>query len=228
MKIGDIKIEALRLMFAQLDPLISAENLSSYENSDTIGDYLFGMTGSINRALVDITSRKILPEKAKDLTFDGGSSLMSAHRIDLSAVEGLKDDFYAVSRLVVESEYGYDGNAPYRMEGNTIVFICPYPNARVTLLYYPKIKLLTGQAYIDNVRDLSKIPDENPDENPVVIPDEIAAVIPYFIKGELYREDEIGDAAEAMSWYEQRLASLAPYGTERQGNVRSTYSMVTL
>ena len=219
MKIGDIKIEALRLMFAQLDPLISAETLSSYENSDTIGDYLFGMTGSINRALVDITSRKILPEQAKDLTFDGGSSLMSAHRIDLSKV----DDFYAVSRLVVESEYGYDGNAPYRMEGNTIVFICPYPNARVTLLYYPKIKLLTGQAD-DNTRDLSKITDENP----VVIPDEIAAVIPYFIKGELYREDEIGDAAEAMSWYEQRLASLAPYGTEKQGHVHATYSMVTL
>lgn len=215
MKIGDIKIEALRLMFAQLDPLINAENLSSYENSDTIGDYLFGMTGSINRALVDITSRKILPEKAKDLTLERGSSLMSAHRIELSPEKGF-NDFYAVSRLVVESEYGYDGNAPYRMEGNTIVFICPYPNARVTLLYYPKVKLLTGQAYEDNKRDLSEIPDE------------IAAVIPYFIKGELYREDEIGDAAEALSWYEQRLAMLAPYGAEKQGHVHATYSMVTL
>lgn len=208
MKVRDIKIEALRLMFAELDPLIDAENLSSYENSDAIGDYLAGMTGSINRALADITSRRILPERTKDITLTKTTSLMSSQRVDLSNVA----DFYDVSRLVVDTGYSYDGNAPYRMEGKTIVFLCPYEDARVTLLYYPKLDPVMSW---DNTKELD-------------IPNEIAAVIPYFIKGELYRQDEVNDAAEAMLWYEQRLASLAPNSTERQGHVASVYEQVTL
>ena len=208
MKVGDIKIEALRLMFAELDPLVSASNLTAYENSDTIGEYLAGMTGSINRALDDIESRRILPERSVCLADITSVQGRPGKRYDLSAI----DDFYDVSRIILESDEGYDGCAPYRMEGKKLVLLFPHDSADVTLLYYPKIPPI---ATYDNNKELE-------------LPNEIAGVIPYFIKGELYRLDEIGDAAEALSWYEQRIAALSPNSTDRQTHVVSTYSQVIL
>lgn len=208
MKIGDIKIEALRLMFALIEGNMTAETLTDYEQSDTVGDYLAAMPGSINRALADITSRRILPEKRHVLTLADGQRLMSAYRFDLSQI----DDFYDVSRVIAETHNGYDGNYPFRMEGRTLVLLAPDDSATFTLLYYPKLAPVGAWA---NTHDLD-------------IPDEIASVIPYFLKGEIYREDEIGDAAEAMSWYEQRLAALDPHRTEKQDRVVSTYSQVLL
>lgn len=209
MKVGDIKIEALRLMFAELDPLVSASNLTSYENSDTIGEYLAGMTGSINRALADIESRRILPERSVCLADITSVQGRHGKRYDLSAPA---INFYDVSRIILESDEGYDGCAPYRMEGKKLVLLFPHDSADVTLLYYPKIPPI---ATYDNNKELE-------------LPNEIAGVIPYFIKGELYRLDEIGDAAEAMSWYEQRIAALSPNSTDIQTHVVPTYSQVTL
>lgn len=208
MKIGDIKIEALRLMFAVSDGSMTAETLHEYEGMDTVGDYLAAMPGSINRCLSDISSRRILPEKRYELRLAEGQRLVSAYRFDLSKIE----DFYDVSRVIAEGQNGYDGDYPFRMEGKTLVLLSPDDGAAFTLLYYPKLAL---PAPYDNEMDLE-------------IPDEIAAVIPYFLKGEIYREDEIGDAAEAMSWYEQRLAALDPHRTEKQTRVSSVYSQVIL
>lgn len=208
MTVGDIKIEALRLMFAELDPLINAESVSDYENSDTIGTYLAAMPGSINRCLSNITSRRILPEKSKNLLLSDDEQRMGSYRFDLSGM----DDFYDVSRVTVQSEQRYDGNAPYRMEGKTLVLLNPCDDATVTLLYYPRLALVKPY---ENTKELD-------------IPDEIAAVIPYFIKGEVYREDEINDAGEAMLWYEQRLAELESHRTEVQGHTVSVYSQVML
>lgn len=208
MKIGDIKIEALRLMFALIEGDMRAETLTNYEQSDTVGDYLDAMAGSINRALADITSRRILPEKSKELSFTEDQRRMSAYRFDLSQIE----DFYDVSRVIAETHNGYDGNHPFRMEGRTLVLLAPDETAHFTLLYYPKLALHPSYG----------------NEAELAIPDEIASVIPYFIKGELYREDEVSDAAEAMSWYEQRLAALDPHRTEKQDRVVATYSQVML
>ncbi len=209
MKIGDIKIEALRLMFAEVDACMSADNISDYENSDTVGDYLAAMPGAINRCLSDIASRRILPEKRTALSLSDGERLMSAYRFDLPKIAA---DFYDVSRVIAETHHGYDGDYPFRMEGKTLVLLCPDESARFTLLYYPTLPTV---ASYDNGLELE-------------IPDEIASVIPYFIKGEIYREDEVSDAAEAMSWYEQRIAALDRHRTEKQTHVSSVYSQVML
>lgn len=208
MKIGDIKIEALRLMFAQIDADVTAETLADFENSNTLGDYLAAMHGSINRCLSDIVSRRILPAKSKTLTLSEEHRSMSAYRFDLSEI----GDFYDVSRVIAETHNGYDGNYPFRMEGKTLVLMSPDEGAQFTLLYHPTVELV-------NVWENSLELD---------LPDEIVSVIPYFIKGELYREDEASDAAEAMSWYEQRLASLDPHRTEKQDCVHPVYSQAVL
>lgn len=208
MKVGQIKIEALRLMFADIDPLISPNNIADYETDDQYGDYLRAMTGSINRAINDIVSRRILPEKALDIPPGTGSTRYGNRRLNLTE----HPEIYDVSRVIAESDRGYDGAHPFRMEGRTVLLLGADADASYTLLYYPRI---TEVKTCENDRELE-------------IPDEIASVIPYFIKGELYRQDEAGDASEAMSWYEQRIAALSPYHTGTQTHVASTYSQVML
>lgn len=210
MTVGQIKIEALRLMFAaDLDPLISPKNIADHETDDQYGDYLTAMTGSINRAINDIVSRRILPEKALEVPLGSGSRRGITLRLNL----GEYKDLYDISRVIRETDYDYDGAYPFRMEGKVMVLLAPDESARFTILYHPRVKAV--ETY-ENDRDLAEIPDE------------IASVIPYFVKGELYRQDEAGDASEAMSWYEQRIAALSPYHTGTQTHVASTYSQVLL
>ena len=208
MKVGDIKIDALRLMFAEIDNGMTAENVGSYDGDAEVGDYLRSMPGSIRRSLLDLESRRILPERSAPLKLAEAERVKSFYRFDLSTIK----DFYDVSRVTMYGESSYEGDYPYRIEGNTLILISPDENATFNLLYYPRVK----------------IPSALGNGEVLEIPDEIAALIPYFIKGELYRQDEINDAAEAMSWYEQRLALLAPKRTEKQSHVSSVYSQVML
>lgn len=196
-------------MFADLDPLISPNNISDYETDDQYGDYLSAMTGSINRAINDIVSRRILPEESLEIPAGTGSTRYGNRRLNLTEYP----EIYDVSRVIAESDRGYDGARPFRMEGRTVLLLGADAEASYTLLYYPRVKAV--ESY-ENDRDLTEIPDE------------IASLIPYFIKGELYRQDEAGDASEAMSWYEQRIAALSPHSTGHQSHVASVFSQVLL
>ena len=57
------------------------------------------------------------------------------------------------------------------------------------------------------------------------MPEHIAAVIPYWIKGELFREDEPNEAAEARNWYETAMSGAQARVSRREGRVRDVYSM---
>lgn len=219
MTVGQIKIEALRLMFAaDLDPLISPNNIADHETDGQYGDYLTAMTGSINRAINDIVSRRILPEESLEIPAGTGSTRYGNRRLNLSEYPYI----YDVSRVIAESDRGYDGAHPFRMEGRTVLLLGADAEASYTLLYYPRI---TEVQTWENERDLAI---SDPEDGIHAIPDEIASLIPYFIKGELYRQDEAGDASEAMSWYEQRIAALSPYSTGTQTHVASVYSQVLM
>ena len=207
MKVGDIKIEALRLMFAGVPALMNADNLYGYESRSEFELYLSMMPGSIHRCIDNIVSRCILPVKRKELSLTGVERRGRFYRFDISG-----SDFYEVSRVIKMSEDEYDGDHPYRMEGETLVLLAPDEASSYTLLYHPKIP---HKEYKDT-------------DELVGIPDEIAVLMPYFIKGELYREDEAGEAAEAMSWFEQRLASLGETRTEKQGSVACLYDQGVL
>lgn len=59
MKLGDIKAEALRLMFVNFDKDINATTIRSLLNDETYASYLVNMNGSINRGLDAIARRGI-------------------------------------------------------------------------------------------------------------------------------------------------------------------------
>ena len=49
MKLGEIKIEALKLMFADYTDDLSMENLAALKSDENFGRYVNSMPGAINR-----------------------------------------------------------------------------------------------------------------------------------------------------------------------------------
>ena len=79
------------------------------------------------------------------------------------------------------------------MQVNSVLVYLVYendPDSEYFLIYKPKLPRI--KSYVSNDMELP-------------IPDSIATYIPYFIKGDLYRDDEPGEAAEARNWYEQAM-----------------------
>lgn len=206
MKIGDIKAEALKLMFVSYTDDVGTETIEELMDQENYRPYLLGMKGSINRCLSDIENRRVLPVKSLALDGELAQAGRSSKRFDLPT------DFYDVCRVTAESDCIYDGDHPYFMEGDTLLLRGMDADTDYTLLYYPKIRRLTESA--SNEAELAGVPEE------------IAVLIPYFIKGDLYREDEPNEASEARNWYESGMASLMRRRTEKQGRVQAVYSQV--
>ncbi len=208
MKIGDIKIEALRLMYADVPARMTAENIEDHTADSDFEGYLAMMHGAINRCLNVIVERRVLPIKRHELNLAGAEKRGRTYRFNLSGVS----DFYDVSRVIMVSENAYDGDYPYRMEGESLVLLSPDEAASFSLLYHPRL------SYVE--------PNDNGELEGV--PNEIAMLIPYYLKGEIYREDESGEASEAMSWFEQRLSEISEKRTEKQGSVACLYDQGVL
>lgn len=209
MTIGEIKTQALKLMFVSYTEDVGTETIEELMDQENYRPYLLGMTGAINRCLSDIENRCVLPVKSYALNFEQAQIGRHSTRFDLSA---LLTDFHDVCRVIAEGDYTYDGDHPYFMEGETLVMRFMDADTDYTLLYYPKIRRLSENG--DNESELAGVPEE------------IAVLIPYFIKGDLYREDEPNEASEARNWYESGMAAIMRRRTEKQGCVATVYSQV--
>ena len=60
------------------------------------------------------------------------------------------------------------------------------------------------------------------------IPNGIAEQIPYFIKGDLYRDDEPNEASEARNWFEAAMDAIITGRTNRTGRVCTKYSLAEM
>ena len=77
-----------------------------------------------------------------------------------------------------------------------------------TLIYRPQIARVTS------------LTDDGVE---IDVPDNIAQLIPYFLKSELYREDEVSEAEKARVFYEQGMAAIRNSSERYQGSVENIY-----
>ena len=207
MKVSDIKVQALTLMYPdEIPAYMTGGTVENY--SKILGDFsemLGRMTGSIARCLDVIVERRVLPVKRLELYLADAETIGKMYKFDLSA----SLDFFDVDRVIMQAENAYNGYYPYRMEGKTLVLLSPDEAASFSLLYHPTV---TPPSVWANEAELTGVPDE------------LSRLIPYFIKGELFREDEPGEAAEAMAWFEQRLSEISNKSTGMQTNVATVYA----
>ena len=207
MKLGDIKAEALKIMFVNAGDDVAADNLIDYVGADTYGYYLVNMTGAINRAFSLLEQRRVLPLRSCDLIAAAGVETPRGVKFDLTV---LVPDFYDVSRLVVEDASGYEGAANYRREGDAMIIEGFDTAAMYRLLYLPRVPRV-GAATPD-------------DEEVKGVPDHIACLLPYAIKADLFRDDDPDEAERARVRFEESMAALA--GEARDsflGSVHITY-----
>ena len=206
MNIGEIKAEALKLMFAGYDS-ISEGTVSGLSANENYSVYLDGMVGSINRCLADLESKDALPAKRVCLRRSAGQITGSKILFDLSAL--------SVGRILRVSAFqndSYFSNCPYDLEEDTLILDGGEDRAYV-LIYRPRAK---------------KVSLEDSDNTDVGLPDSVACLIPYYVKGDLYRDDEPSEAAEARNYYEAGVAALVANRKEdgAQGSVENRYDFI--
>lgn len=205
MKLGDIKIESIKIMFVSTHTDLTIAELENALRDENYSSYLVNMPGAINRCFSVLEEKRVLPVKAYTLKPSKGLASGRFLRFDLAS---LIEDFCDIDRLVRESENEYEGNADFRMEGNTLV-LPVFENETYTVLYYPSIPRIAS--YTD---DNTELP----------IPDKIAAHIPYFVKGDLFRDDEPDEANEARNWFEAAMEQILATKQAHSGKVVSKYS----
>jgi hypothetical protein len=210
MKLGDMKIEALKLMFASEETEFCVETLHQLMLDEEYRVYLSNMPGAINRAFSVIEEKRILPVRSFAPHTADGAKRGLYWVFDLSRIS----DFGKLERVVREGDDGsYDSHFSYHREGNDLLLPCPLHYERYRILYRPRLARVTLGT--NNETEIDHLPDN------------IAVHIPYFIKGELYRDDEPNEAAEARNWFEAAMDELKR-GADTVGHqavVRSVYSM---
>ena len=200
MKLGEIKAEALRLM--GMDVEVNAENVRDFEYDENYGILVTGMPGALNRCFADIESKGVLPLRRKDLMPTAGRG--HCYRFSIKDLGG------EPVRLIAETDHAYDGDHSFRREGDgTLLILDGDADASYTLLYRPHIPRVSAITADSTELDL---------------PEAIAAAIPYYLKGDLYRHDEPGEASEARNWYEAALEQYAATVRDGvQGTVQTVY-----
>ncbi len=207
MTLGEIKIEALKLMCGELTAE-DASDLDSLRGETFHRELIDKMPGSINRCLSELEGRGVLPSESVELTEEhlkpAGAFFV---RVDLNGIAGLVE----LERVVRVSAGGeYDGNYPYSREGRSIILPSPAKGDVYRLLYKSRLERVSN--YTDN-------------ETVLTLPEHIAAIIPYYIKGELFREDEPSEAAEARNLFEQMLLSFSEPEEGVVDEVETVYSV---
>jgi hypothetical protein len=204
MTYAEIKIAALKLMYATYNELVAA-NIADYYEDSTINSYLFGMNESINRCFDRILEDKIAPEVIVELddytTTTDDDYLYTT--MDLTQIT----DFYKLDRVIYTYKNFYDGNCEFLIEGDDLRL--PYKENGTYKLVYTKT-----MPYID---------DTITDQDTVDLPPALLRLIPYYIKGELFEEDDANLAAASMNVFEARLMTIKKNKTQNQTKVADVY-----
>lgn len=196
MTIGDIKVEALRLM--HVDREVSCENLDELLYDDNLSDLVRAMGGAINRCLSDLTVRLVLPPRRVALT--GGEGRGGWRRFSLEVI----GDMFAPARLTAECDEGVRDVMGFVLEDDTLRVDEYDEDASYYLFYHPR---------------LPRVSDATANTTELSLPPELAEAVPWFVVSEVWRADEPDEADKARSNYE---TAVLRYVESRLSPVRQT------
>lgn len=190
MKLADLKLEALRIMNINNDMELRSEKFQSIISEKRFAKYLNNMTNSINRAIDIINHRRITTQKTTAMDKLLIKRGLLTNRYDLTSI----DDILSVDRIIYEDNCKYLKSIPFDNEGECVVVSIQYDPKFLKLLYWSKIPAIK-----ETLQDSDEIPH---------LSDELARIIPYYIKYDLYQEDEPDLALHAKNTFEQGIESL--------------------
>lgn len=201
MKLGEIKIEALKQMFTNYGFDINIENLTSSLQDENYANYLVAMNGSIARAIDRIENAMVVKRKVFDIPSSSLNEInRSYQRFDLSRIH----DYFMIDRVICTSDNGFiNENAEFTLAGDLITLPI-LKGVTFSIVYFPKVK---------------NIDADTSDRDELELEDKFARIIPYFIKGELYQEEEPALAADATNRFEALLMDYAQAPISKQNTI---------
>lgn len=221
MTLGDVKAETLQMM--GFDEYVDATNVKDFAEDDNYGPLLRQMWSAVNRCFADLETKRVLPLKRVKLEKEEATGKSTWRRFQYDGIA----DLFEVVRLVMETNYGVDDDHPFLLEEGGTLRVNDYDDtATYVVLYRPKLERLTACTADSTVIGLPMGDTDNKPEN-AVLPEALAAAVPYFVKSEVHRFDEPGEAGEARNFYEAAVEQYASRAEiSRQGAVQTVYGML--
>lgn len=212
MKLGEIKLEALNMIYPGETLNVLTENLdealSIMKANPNFADYLASMPGIINRCFALLEQRGVLPTKQAELNLAQAESIGPYFRYKLN--ERI-EDYSSLERVVYINEERYEDMCSFRRESTNSILVPWKPQGRYMFIYVPKIprvSIITGES-------TDVLPER----------DDIAGLIPYFVKSELLITEHPEDAKLSRSLFEQGLSELISHRDSYQDTVETVYSI---
>lgn len=212
---GECKLAALQTMFANEGAAINVD--------DSNQDYINAMPAKANEAMhqLALVGRPLLKQFTIEVAEDAGEAV-TADKLTLPAAEvryklKLSDyipRFRALEReqLMLDSGGIYGAAEEWSMEGDDVLVLPGNIVGVYTVWFAAYPKLITTAT---------------PDSEELELPAEAAALVPLYIAGELYKEDELAMATMFRNEFEDGLQKMrAAWGQSgsgcRTGRVRNT------
>lgn len=192
---GQLIVKCLKLLNEnngeKIDDKIVSE-LPEYSDRTTL------IIPSINRALYKISDAKKLPGKTYEVTYIDQVNQGNTNK-NIKVDSTIVNDMTFITNIVLQDMYGnIYTNVSYFIDGDTCILPPLSSGQKYTIFYKPKVV---------------EISEDAPDISVLDYPDYILNPIPYFVKGELFEEDDPNLAVFSRNVFE-RLINEIPSKTE--------------
>lgn len=212
MKLGEIKIEALMMMFPGKELEVDVSNdselrdkISQLSEDSNYSDLLSAMPGAINRCFASLESKGVVPTKSYELDAKKAKKRGARLLFDLSGIE----DLGAIERVALYSEYYDNDRCDYTHETDTAILL-DSKDGQYVVIYNPVLPRIT--MITDEAREIK-------------LPRDVLDLIPYFVKSELLRAENEQEASVARNVYEQMSNELKLKRQGHQTAVESIYEV---
>lgn len=203
---GELIVACIKVMFDNDTEMLDPETIS---DNPEYQSRTANIIESINRGFDEIAKNRKLPKKTFVLDNDIGDKGDYYTRYNLNALIEEKDVLY-ISHIAYENAYDYNPNVEVRLEGENILVLPNIKHGKYIVNYYPKY---TKHLSYDDP-DTKEIED---------IPGEALRVLPYFVKAELYEDDDPEKAVLARNIFHQYLRSIPETPLYQQHRVKSVF-----
>ena len=210
MKLGEIKSQALYLSFPNPELILDTSDmeamsakLGELKADPSYADFLMASAGAINRALSALEIRGLTP-------------------LGLRALSAIRDEaggYTVLDASVLEDMFSVEG--VFLVKGGVYSPV-PFEHLGENRLCLPFSE--SGKAYLVKYRkSLDRISSVTSESYELPLPEALASLIPYFVKGDLLSAEEPEASRVAMAYFDIMCASYPKDGEGVANGVFSVY-----
>lgn len=209
MTLGELKVSCIKLMFdndsVDIDP-------STVSNNTEYNMRTVNIVESINRALHRVANAGKLPKKTLiiDSTIQNNEKYIRRYNLDTIKVDDFDNDCLYVDNIVYQHTYKYSPNVDIIIEGNNTLVLPAINEGKYIITYSPSHKSIS--IYED-------------DNTKLDIPDYILNIVPFYVKGDLFEDDDAEVAIMATNKFERYLSELSVGSENRQAYIQNAYKI---